>query len=108
MSAQKRLDEMLETYLLASGAIQMCPDTAAQNVKDALVEAFVKASDSLNKAILDGLTGNSAAMTGAVSELSKANVIARKALADAQQIAKILEEVQKAAALAVKVAALIP
>jgi hypothetical protein len=101
--AQQRIDEVLETYLLATGAMRQCPPNAPQDVKDALTKAFTEASNLLNKAIKDGLEQNSQAMKDAVKSLTDANKVARDALRDSKKIAEILKAVQEAVKFAIGV-----
>lgn len=96
MVGRQRIDQVLETYLLALAGRDQCPDSASPLVKHGLAQNLEAAEEAYAYAVADGLEREAAALDGAVAELAAANARARRDLQGAQPMAALLAALEAA------------
>jgi hypothetical protein len=94
------IDSLLETYLLALAGLDQCPDTAPRLVSDRLAANVERAERAFSDAAAGRLERASPAMRGAAHRLDLANEEARLSLREAKPIAALVDDLERATALA--------
>ena len=95
-----RIDSLLETYLLALAGLDQCPDSAPHVVSDRLAANVERAERVFSDAAAGGLVRASPAMQAAAQRLDLANEEARRSLREAKPIAALVDDLERATALA--------
>lgn len=101
-SPKRRLDEMFETVLLTSDALQRHGGADPK-----FADAHDDAEANYGRALIKGMTGNSGAIENAMQRLDDSNTVARDSLAKSKTAAEVLAEIQKAVDAGVKLLALV-
>ena len=94
------IDSLLETYLLALAGLDQCPDTAPRLVSDRLAANVERAERVFSDAAAGGLERASPAMQAVAHRLDLANEEARRGLRQAKPIATLVDDLERATALA--------
>lgn len=103
-TATEMIDCLLDTYLLALGGVDQCPDSAPPEVKGRLLANVERAERAFSDAAADGLVKDCSHLVPVVLQLHAANRLGRRSLRDAEPIARLTYELEKATCLAVEIA----
>lgn len=105
MLGRRRIDEVLETYLLALAGRDQCPDSASPLLKHGLAENLERAEKAYAYAVADGLEAGSPTLDMAVANLTAANARAREGLQKTMPLAAVLVDLETSTRLALAVLA---
>jgi hypothetical protein len=105
MFGKQRIDEVLETYLLALAGRDQCPDSASPLLKHGLAENLDRAEKAYAYAVADGLEARSLPLDIAVADLTAANARAREGLQKTMPLGAVLVDLETATKLALAVLA---
>jgi len=105
MLGRQRIDQVLETYLLALAGRDQCPDSASPLLKHGLAQNLDQAEKAYAYAIADGLEMRSLALDMAVADLGAANARAREGLQQTVPLGAVLADLETATRLALAVLA---
>lgn len=97
-----RIDAILETYLLALAGLDQCPDSAPDLVRRRLATNVEKAERAFAYAAADGLQQAHSSLAAAAHRLFLANEAARACLREAKPIVVLVNDLERATALAVE------
>jgi hypothetical protein len=103
-TATEMIDCLLDTYLLALGGVDQCPDSAPPEVKGRLLANVERAERAFSDAAADGLVRDCSHLVPVVVQLLAANQLSRRSLRDAEPIARLVCELERATCLAVEIA----
>jgi len=95
-SSTQRIDQTLETYMLALAGLDQCPESAALEVKTRLRENVERAERAFADASTGALAGEGPALGAALADLAAANAAARAALVGTRPIDALLERLESA------------
>lgn len=103
-TATEMIDGLLDTYLLALGGVDQCPDSAPPEVKARLLANVERAERAFSDAAADGLVRDCSHLASTVRQMFSANRVCRQSLRDAEPIARLVCELERATGLAVEIA----
>lgn len=103
-TATEMIDCLLDAYLLALGGVDQCPDSAPPEVRGRLMANVERAERAFSDAAADGLVRDCSPLVPVVRKLLAANQLSRRSLRDAEPIARLVWELEKATCLAVEIA----
>jgi hypothetical protein len=103
-TASDALDGLLDTYLLALGGVDQCPECVPPEVKGRLQANVERAERAFSDAAADGLAGDCARLVPVVHQLLAANRTNRRSLREARPITRLVGDLEKATGLAVEIA----
>lgn len=103
-TATEMIDCLLDAYLLALGGVDQCPDGAPPEVKGRLQANVERAERAFTDAAADGLVRDCSHLVPVIRQLLAANRLSRDSLRDAEPIARLVCELEKATCLAVEIA----
>ena len=103
-TATEMIDCLLDAYLLALGGVDQCPDSAPPEVKGRLLANVERAERAFSDAAADGLVRDCSHLVPVVERLVAANRLSRQSLRDAEPIARLVCELERATCLAVEIA----
>src|ERR1700759_3381995 len=98
------IDGLLDTYLLALAGVDQCPDSAPAEVKSRLAANVERAERAFSDAAADALVRDCSHLGAAMQRLCAANRLGRQSLRDAEPIARLTGELERATCLAVQIA----
>lgn len=93
-TAAEMIDCLLDTYLLALGGADQCPDSAPPEVKGRLLANVERAERAFSDAAADGLVRDCSHLVPVVGELFAANRRNRQSLHSAEPIARLVHELE--------------
>jgi hypothetical protein len=103
-TASEMIDYLLDAYLLALAGVDQCPDSAPPEVRGRLLANMERAERAFSDAAADGLIRDCSHLVPVVRQLLAANQVSRRSLRDAEPIARLVCELEKATCLAVEIA----
>ena len=103
-TATEMIDCLLDAYLLALGGVDQCPDSAPPEVKGRLLANVERAERAFSDVAADGLVRDCSHLVPVVERLFAANRLSRQSLRDAEPIARLVCELERATCLAVEIA----
>ena len=103
-TATEMIDCLLDAYLLALGGVDQCPDSAPPELKGRLLANVERAERAFSAAAADGLVRDCSHLVPMVGQLLAANRLGRQSLRDAEPIARLVSDLEKATCLAVEIA----
>lgn len=102
-TASDAIDGLLDTYLLALGGVDQCPESVPPEVKGRLLANVERAERAFSDAAA-GLTEDCTPLQPVVCQLHAVNRTNRQGLRGAAPIARLVTELEKATSLAVEIA----
>jgi hypothetical protein len=103
-TATEMIDCMLDAYLLALGGVDQCPESVPSELKFRLLANVERAEKAFSDAAADGLIRDCSHLVPVVRRLFAANRLSRQSLRDANPIARLVCELERATCLAVEIA----
>ena len=103
-TATEMIDCLLDAYLLALAGVDQCPDSAPAEVKARLLSNVERAERAFSDAAADGLVRDCPHVVPVVRQLFAANRLGRRSLRNAEPIARLVAELERATCLAVEIA----
>jgi hypothetical protein len=103
-TAAEMIDCLLDAYLLALAGVDQCPDSAPPEVKARLLANVERAERAFSDAAADGLGRDCSHLVPIVRQLFDANRLGRQSLRNAEPIARLVSELERATCLAVEIA----
>lgn len=104
LTATEMIECLLDAYLLALGGVDQCPDSAPPEVRSRLLANVERAERAFSDAAADGLVRDCSHLMPVVRQLLSANRLSRRSLCDAEPVARLVCELEKATCLAVEIA----
>ena len=103
-TATEMIDCLLDAYLLALAGVDQCPDSAPPEVKARLLANVERAERAFSDAAADGLVRDCPHLVPVGRQLFAANRRGRRSLRNAEPIARLVSELERATCLAVEIA----
>lgn len=103
-TAAEMIDCLLDAYLLALAGVDQCPESAPPEVKGRLLANVERAERAFSDAAAGGRGTDYSHLVPVVRQLFAANRLGRQSLRNAEPIARLVSELERATCLAVEIA----